>query len=313
MSEKKGFKDYSSKAFSKTKTVSTQIKNNQAEKVSNSKIASKSRLSRNMINARKKQLSTELTQAKSLGLKAYTQQKVNSKYQSAKSKVTNKYNKQFKQGKKKVTKALKYIKLLWKEIAIALAIILLAVIVIPLIIAIFGSFGSSPHYYCPTEPSDAEKSSSVYQQYCSNVAQGDGISTGELGYPLEKTCPITSPYGPRNSLIAGMSTFHKGLDYGAPAGTKILAADGGTVEIAGVYGGYGNCVVIKHSGKFDATRYGHMSKVLVTKGQQVSKGDVIGLVGSTGISTGNHLHFEVYISGKPTDPAQYVAKEAGKK
>jgi peptidase m23, putative len=309
----KGIKNYSSKAFSKTKDVSSQIKNTQTDKLSNSKILSKSRLSRNMINARKKQLSTELSQVKALGLKEYSQQKVNSKYQSTKSKVANKYNKQFKQGKKKVTKALKYIKLLWKEIAIALAILLLAIIVIPLIIAIFGSFGSSPHYYCPTEPSDAEKSSSVYQQYCSNVAQGDGISTGELGYPLEKTCPITSPYGPRNSLIAGMSTFHKGLDYGAPAGTKILACDGGTIEIAGVYGGYGNCVVIKHSGKFDATRYGHMSKVLVTKGQQVSKGDVIGLVGSSGISTGPHLHLELYRDGKPIDPAPYVAKEAGKK
>lgn len=312
MSEKKGFKDYGSKAFSKTKTVSAQIKNNQVEKVSNSKIASKSRLSKNMINARKKQFNTALEDINRSGLKNYSKQKVNAKYQSAKSSITNKYSSQIKQGKSKAKKAIKIITSFWKELLIALIILLIAVIVIPLLIAIFGSFGSSPHYYCPVEPSDAEKTSSVYQQYCSNTSQGDGISTGELGYPLEKTCPITSPYGPRNSLTRGMSTFHKGLDYGAPTGTKILAADGGTVDIAGVYGGYGNCVNIKHSGKFDGTRYGHMSKVLVTKGQTVSKGDVIGLVGSTGISTGSHLHFELYKDGKPIDPAPYVAKEAGK-
>lgn len=306
----KGIKNYSSKAFSKTKSVSSRIK--QSDKVNNSKIATKSKFSKNMLNARKKQLSTALEDINQSGLKNYSKQKVNAKYQTAKSSITNKYSSQIKQGKSKAKKAIKIVTSFWKELLIALIILLIAVIVIPLLIAIFGSFGSSPHYYCPVEPSDAEKTSSVYQQYCSNTSQGDGISTGELGYPLEKTCPITSPYGPRNSLTRGMSTFHKGLDYGAPTGTKILAADGGTVDIAGVYGGYGNCVNIKHSGKFDGTRYGHMSKVLVTKGQTVSKGDVIGLVGSTGISTGSHLHFEVYISGKPVDPAPYVAKEAGK-
>lgn len=308
----KGLKNYQSKAFSKAESVSSRIKKAQVEKISNSKIVSKTRSSKNILKARKKQFKTVREDIKKNGLKEYSKQKTNAKYQTAKSNVKKKYNKKIKNTKKKIKRTVKIIKSFWKEFLIAFSILAIVLFVIPLIIAIFGSFGSSPHYYCPTEPSEAEQTSSVYQQYCSNSSQGDGISTGELGYPLEKTCPITSPFGGRNSLTAGMSTFHKGLDYGAPKGTKILAADGGTIEIAGVYGGYGNCVQIKHSGKFSCTRYGHMSKILVKQGQKVSKGQVIGLVGSTGISTGPHLHFESHISGKPVDPAKYVAKEAGK-
>jgi murein DD-endopeptidase MepM/ murein hydrolase activator NlpD len=88
-------------------------------------------------------------------------------------------------------------------------------------------------------------------------------------------------------------------------GTTITAAASGTVISAGWYGGYGNYILIDHGGGM-ATGYGHCSQIFVSVGQQVQKGQAIGAVGSTGASTGPHLHFEVRINGKPVDPAQYL-------
>jgi murein DD-endopeptidase MepM/ murein hydrolase activator NlpD len=101
--------------------------------------------------------------------------------------------------------------------------------------------------------------------------------------------------------IGGSVGFHPGLDFGAEARTQIHAAGGGMVVVAGDCGGYGNCVVIDHGGSL-ATLYGHQSDVLVRVGDSVTAGQVIGLVGSTGISTGPHLHFEVRLHGAPIDP-----------
>ncbi|MFN2449909.1 MAG: murein hydrolase activator EnvC [Candidatus Baltobacteraceae bacterium] len=126
---------------------------------------------------------------------------------------------------------------------------------------------------------------------------------GVLIWPVSGT--ITSPFGYRRSPFGGGMEFHQGLDIAAPMGTTVTAAAAGTIISAGWYGGYGNYILIDH-GSGMATGYGHLSQIFVAAGQQVQKGQAIGAVGSTGMSTGPHLHFEVRLSGKPTDPAAYL-------
>ena len=128
------------------------------------------------------------------------------------------------------------------------------------------------------------------------VAEGGG----SMSWPVSGT--ITSPFGWRHSPFGGGLDFHPGLDIGAPMGTTITAAAGGTVISAGWYGGYGNYILIDHGGGV-ATGYGHCSRIFVAAGQTVQRGQAIGAVGSTGASTGPHLHFEVRVNGKPVDPA----------
>ncbi len=111
--------------------------------------------------------------------------------------------------------------------------------------------------------------------------------------------PITSPFGWR------WGRMHEGLDLGAASGAPIAAAAAGTVIYAGWLGGYGNLVVIDHGGGL-ATAYGHQSSIAVSVGQEVAQGQVIGYVGSTGHSTGPHLHFEVRVDGAAVDPLGYL-------
>ena len=111
--------------------------------------------------------------------------------------------------------------------------------------------------------------------------------------------PITSPFGMR------WGKLHPGIDIGAPMGTPIKAAASGRVILAAYSGGYGNLVVIDH-GNGLATAYAHQSRIAVSVGQQVGQGQVIGYVGSTGYSTGPHLHFEVRVNGTPVDPMGYL-------
>ncbi len=117
---------------------------------------------------------------------------------------------------------------------------------------------------------------------------------------------ITSPFGYRYHPILGRSKLHSGMDIGAPTGSPIYAAEAGTVITSGWNGGYGNCVIINH-GSGITTLYGHASELYVAAGQSVQRGDPIAAVGSTGLSTGPHLHFEVRRNGEPTDPAPYLA------
>ena len=117
---------------------------------------------------------------------------------------------------------------------------------------------------------------------------------------------ITSDYGTRQHPIQGVTNFHLGIDIGnAGFGTPAVAALGGVVTYAGELGSYGNCVIINH-GDGISTLYGHGQKILVEFGQTVQQGDIIMEVGSTGNSTGPHLHFEVRINGKTVDPLNYV-------
>ena len=117
---------------------------------------------------------------------------------------------------------------------------------------------------------------------------------------------VTSEFGNRNDPITKEIKFHGGIDLGAKKGTSIRAALGGTVCLVRFSStGYGYHVMIDHGGNF-ATLYGHCSKILVYEGQEVSAGDIIAQVGSTGRSTGNHLHFEVIISGEKQNPRSYL-------
>ena len=132
---------------------------------------------------------------------------------------------------------------------------------------------------------------------------GTESAPGVLSWPVSGT--ITSPFGYRQNPFGGAPEFHPGLDIAAPMGTTVTAAASGTVISAGWYGGYGNYILIDDGGGM-ATGYGHLSQIFVSNGQQVQKGQAIGAVGSTGRSTGPHLHFEVRMNGKPTDPAGYL-------
>lgn len=112
---------------------------------------------------------------------------------------------------------------------------------------------------------------------------------------------LTSYFGPRN-LGMGTSSFHRGIDVAAPWGTPVVAARSGTVTFAGWSNqGYGNLIKLRHAGH-DETWYGHFSSLAVSVGQYVKQGQVIGYVGSTGISTGPHVHFELYEAGRAVDP-----------
>ena len=142
-------------------------------------------------------------------------------------------------------------------------------------------------------------------------AQKSGSTTyvgGTFLWPTPGYTSITSPYGMRFDPIFKTQKKHTGIDIGAPRGAKIVAANSGTVITAGFSSrGYGNYVVINHGGG-KSTLYAHMSKILVSKGDKVNKGDQIGLVGSTGYSTGPHLHFEILINGNDTNPMNYFKK-----
>ncbi len=113
--------------------------------------------------------------------------------------------------------------------------------------------------------------------------------------------PITSPFGVRSDPITGRTRRHDGIDIGAPMGATITAAASGTVIYAGWESGYGNTIVIDHDGAV-STLYGHCSQIFVSNGQEVQRGQAIGAVGSTGRSTGPHLHFEVRVNGVAVDP-----------
>lgn len=135
---------------------------------------------------------------------------------------------------------------------------------------------------------------------------GSAVGNGSFIWPCPSCTYITSRFGLRVHPITGNERDHNGLDIGAGYGAAIVAADGGSVTLAGVNGGYGNCVMINHGNGY-VTLYGHMSSIAVSNGQSVSQGDTIGYVGSTGLSTGPHLHFEIHSGGGLIDPEQFFS------
>jgi len=116
---------------------------------------------------------------------------------------------------------------------------------------------------------------------------------------------LTSGFGMRKSPIDRRWLFHQGLDIGAPRGTPVIAAAAGVVVRANYSPSYGNIVDIQHEDGL-LTRYGHNSQLMVAEGQEVLRGDIIALVGSTGRSTGPHLHYEVHVDGQPVNPLEYI-------
>ncbi len=135
---------------------------------------------------------------------------------------------------------------------------------------------------------------------------GSAVNLSDLQWPVPSCTLITSRFGYRVAPTTGASTYHGGLDIGAGMGASIVSAGAGDVIYAGANGGYGNCVMVDH-GNGIVTVYAHMSSIGVSYGQYVTAGQYVGAVGSTGVSTGPHCHFEIRINGAQTDPAAYFS------
>ena len=153
---------------------------------------------------------------------------------------------------------------------------------------------------------EIRKQNALKAQMSGSLSKGNGtVSNGYFLWPTPSCTYITSHFAPqRVNPVTGKLRPHTGTDIGAQYGANIIAAAGGTVKFAGWNGGYGNCAIIDHGGGV-STLYAHMSSLLVSAGQYVSAGSLVGRVGSTGNSTGPHLHFEVLINGTAVNPMQY--------
>jgi murein DD-endopeptidase MepM/ murein hydrolase activator NlpD len=129
--------------------------------------------------------------------------------------------------------------------------------------------------------------------------------TSKRGFGWPVVGKISSPFGWRRDPIRGRRDFHTGLDIRAPKGRSVVASSAGRVVHSGWMGGYGRTIVISHPGNI-TTLYGHCSRLLVPVGANVKRGQGIALVGSTGRSTGNHVHFEVRSGGGPMNPIKFL-------
>ena len=162
---------------------------------------------------------------------------------------------------------------------------------------------------------EAERAAAAAAAAAAAGGGGDGGSAGggaaayangTFIFPVATYSYISSRFGERIHPITGELKNHNGMDIAANSGTAVYAADGGKVVLAEWYGGYGNCIMIEHGNGYK-TLYGHLSYIGVKNGQYVNQGDTIGQVGSTGNSTGPHLHFEVYSNGSRIDPEQFYS------
>ena len=135
---------------------------------------------------------------------------------------------------------------------------------------------------------------------------GNANATGSFLWPVASYVYVSSRFGLRVHPITGEKKSHTGIDIASNQGTAVYASDGGSVTLAGWNGGYGNCIMIDHGNGY-VTLYGHLSSISVSVGQTVSQGATIGAVGSTGNSTGPHLHFEVLKNGTRIDPEQFFS------
>jgi murein DD-endopeptidase MepM/ murein hydrolase activator NlpD len=158
-----------------------------------------------------------------------------------------------------------------------------------------------------TRKADAEKEfQRISDAIAAQLRANDGVSGVPDGCEFRPVPgAIVSGFGSRTDPLGGGSGFHTGVDMAAAYRTPIRACRGGKVVIASWQGGYGNAVVIDHGGGM-ATLYAHQSTIALTTGQNIAAGTVIGYVGSTGNSTGPHLHFEVRLGGTPVDPTPYL-------
>lgn len=159
---------------------------------------------------------------------------------------------------------------------------------------------------------EAERRAAATAAAGANGGSGAGVSSGattgtaSFVWPVASYVYISSRFGLRVHPITGETKSHTGMDIASNQGTSVYAADGGTVTLASWNGGYGNCIMIDHGNGY-VTLYGHLSGYAISEGQAVSQGSVIGYVGSTGNSTGPHLHFEVLQNGSRIDPEQFFS------
>lgn len=150
---------------------------------------------------------------------------------------------------------------------------------------------------------ELERLSKELEEQIRRRQRAEGLGTGKMIWPARGR--ISSPFGWRMHPILKSRRFHSGIDIAVPSGTPVQAADNGVVLISGWNGGYGYFIAIDH-GKGISTAYAHNSRLLVKEGDVVTKGQTIALSGSTGWSTGPHLHFEVRENGTPVDPLKYL-------
>lgn len=151
----------------------------------------------------------------------------------------------------------------------------------------------------------ARESEQIANLIRQKLATQSGAVRGTGRFVFPANARISSGFGNRVHPILGYSRFHGGVDFAAPQGTTIYAADSGQVIFSGWYGGYGQAVIIDHGGGL-TTLYAHSSRLFVQEGQAVQQGQAIAAVGSTGLSTGPHLHFEVRQNGNPVNPMGYL-------
>ncbi|GAC1316145.1 MAG: hypothetical protein NVSMB12_12610 [Acidimicrobiales bacterium] len=173
--------------------------------------------------------------------------------------------------------------------------------------ALLAQVGQDRARFAAEVAAQAQESANIIALLASLGDPNQPVATPTGGYftiPVPNV-PITQRFGPNFDPFTGIAGFHPGIDFGAKMGTSILAAGDGTVVFAGQESGYGNYTCIDH-GHHVATCYGHQSALLVQVGDQVKRSQVIGLVGTTGYSTGPHLHFEVRLSGTPVDPMPWL-------
>ncbi len=133
-----------------------------------------------------------------------------------------------------------------------------------------------------------------------------GLTGGSTAFVYPLMSPrVSSGYGKRKHPIFKVSRHHHGIDLAAPAGTPVRAIQGGIVIFADPYEGYGNFITIKHTNGM-TSHYGHLEKFKIKPGQRIKSGQIIATVGSTGISTGPHLHFEIRLNGEVQDPERFI-------
>lgn len=166
----------------------------------------------------------------------------------------------------------------------------------PISVSTSGAMAASP---------DISRANSVLEKLNTVQAYRRGLDRLPIARPVASRVRLTSDYGMRRHPVSGRSKMHTGIDWAAARGTPILATADGVVKRAGRMGGYGNIVIIQHDFGLE-TYYAHLNSIDVRKGQRVSRGQKIGGMGTTGVSTGVHLHYEVRASGQPVNPITYV-------
>jgi murein DD-endopeptidase MepM/ murein hydrolase activator NlpD len=169
-----------------------------------------------------------------------------------------------------------------------------------------GLNGFSFKHIAPASKKSQASSDAIYSSYDNYLSRlVSNVGYMPMGYP--RISSFTSFFGYRgNPFDFGNSEFHPGIDFRGKTGDPVKCTANGTVEFTGRAGGYGNCVRIKHINNIE-TVYGHLSRINVREGQKVNVGDVIGKVGSTGRSTGPHLHYEIRRNGRAVNPKEYLS------